>query len=244
MIRQIIIFFFLFCHSGCLISGWGWWNTASTTDTKVKQKGTSQSAPNGIVINIENKLEGGNASAGAATAASAQQPLILPSMPEVKEAFGWINEHRRRVIFISFLALYVWAHYRLWGGRLLMQKKSAWCNWQDPLTAENIAQLSPEVLSKVLVDAIVAHYDLQSTSFVSNMGTFFNATDEELQLLRAFVDTASTLQAMHLSWFFGLNQTVVDQAQGRIRKLIFMRRLVSKQLDQIKRAIGPVRKTH
>lgn len=151
------------------------------------------------------------------------------------QSADWITSHKKRLLLGALLVAYCAVQYHLLAARLLIRNKAAWCNWQDPLDAQGLSQMPPDVLYKLITEAIALRYDSQKASFITTIGIFFADIDDELNTLRSFVATSSRLHALKMAWLFRTAQETIEQANMRIRKLVAMRQAVIKQLDQVKR---------
>lgn len=155
-------------------------------------------------------------------------------------AAEWAGTHKKRLLVLTMLLAYAAIQWRLLAARLLMRNQSAWCNWQDPLDAQALNQMPPDVVYKLLTESIALRYDSRKESFVSTIGIFFADVDAELSCLRSFVEASSKINALHASWLFAISPASAEQANMRVRKLVAMRRIIVQHIEQVKRALKQI----
>lgn len=155
-----------------------------------------------------------------------------PSLYESTRIYttSFFTNHWGKCLAGSAVSMYVLLYALLQTGKHAITQPHTWASWKDHIELSRLSSLDSQELAAELIQDIqeCCMYSNDITNTSAAFTLFLSQVAAEEKKLNRYITLARTVQKARLSFAFPVSRQLIEQAQVRVERLRFVRKLFAR----------------
>lgn len=144
----------------------------------------------------------------------------------------WCKKHRLAIGGCALLGVYAIITKELTAGRLVIHNNTAWANWKNHATLEDLINIDSHQLSRELHLSILNKYNNNNQmDAITPLTMFSKDLEQELERLRKFVQLSHYLKLSRTNRLFFVSEKEIALIQEKIHRLLYLKKIIIESIQ-------------